>query len=46
MRFDRADISGALPIDGFVDLAEYAPLEAARMIVERARVNALPLSPQ
>ncbi|MGF6975535.1 hypothetical protein QFZ94_003985 [Paraburkholderia sp. JPY465] len=42
MRFDRADVSGAFSIDGYVDLDEYTPLEAARMIVERVRLNDLP----
>jgi Uncharacterized protein containing a TIR (Toll-Interleukin 1-resistance) domain len=41
MRFDHADISGTFSIDGYVDL-ECTPLEAARMIVERARLNDLP----
>lgn len=42
MRFDHADVSGAFSIDGYVDLDEYTPLEAARMVVERARLNDLP----
>jgi hypothetical protein len=42
MRFDNADVSGAFSIDGYVDLDEYTPLEAARMIVERVRSNDLP----
>jgi len=42
MRFDLADISGAFSIDGYVDLDEFTPLEAARMIVERVRLNDLP----
>ncbi|MDY1242012.1 TIR domain-containing protein [Pseudomonas aeruginosa] len=42
MRFDRADVSGAFSIDGYVDLDEYTPLEAARMVVERVRLNDLP----
>jgi hypothetical protein len=42
MRFDHADISGAFSIDGYVDLDEFTPLEAARMIVERVRLNDLP----
>lgn len=44
MRFDRADISGSFPIDGYVDLDEYTPTEIARMIVERVRLNNLPPS--
>tara|TARA_Y100001937_G_scaffold14486_1_gene19553 strand:+ start:802 stop:1683 length:882 start_codon:yes stop_codon:yes gene_type:complete len=42
MRFDHADISGSFSIDGYVDLDEYTPLEAARMVVERVRLNNLP----
>ena len=42
MRFDDTVIAGSFAIDGYVDLREYTPLEAARMIVERARLNDLP----
>ena len=42
MRFDAADVSGSMSIDGYVDLEEYSPLQAARMIVERVRLNELP----
>ena len=42
MRFDRADIPGLMSIDGYVDLEEHSPLQAARMIVERVRLNELP----
>lgn len=42
MRFDKTDVSGSLSIDGYVDLDEYSPIEAARLIVERARLNDLP----
>jgi hypothetical protein len=42
MRFDGADVSGAFSIDGYVDLEEYSPVQAARMIVERVRLNELP----
>lgn len=42
MRFDNADVSGAFAVDGYVDLGRYTPLEAARMIVERVRLNDLP----
>ena len=41
MRLDRADVSGVFSIDGYVDLHEYTPLEAARMVVERVRLNDL-----
>lgn len=39
MRFDNADVSGAMSIDGYVDLEAYSPVQAARMIVERVRLN-------
>ncbi len=42
MRFDHADINGTFSIDGYVDLDEFTPLEAARMIVERVRLNDRP----
>ena len=42
MRFDNADVSGSFSVDGYVDLAEYTPIQAARMIVERVRINDLP----
>lgn len=42
MRFDQADVSGVFPNDGYVDLEHHTPLEAARMIVERVRLNSLP----
>ncbi|WP_394293343.1 TIR domain-containing protein [Aeromonas rivipollensis] len=42
MRFDNADVSGSFSIDGHVNLEEYSPLEAARMIVERVRLNEIP----
>lgn len=42
MRFDHADVNGAFSIDGYVDLDEYSPLEVARMIVERVRLNDVP----
>ena len=42
MRFDDTIISGLLSTDGYVDLRGYSPIEAARMIVERVRLNDLP----
>lgn len=42
MRFDSADVSGSFSVDGYVDLEEYNPIQAARMIVERVRLNDLP----
>jgi len=44
MRFDKAEVSGALSVDGYVNLEEYSPIQAARMIVERVRLNELPPS--
>ncbi len=41
MRFDQTTIQGSLSIDGYVDLQEYGPVEVARMIVERVRLNEL-----
>jgi hypothetical protein len=41
MRFDDAQISGAFSIDGYVDLNEYTPIETARLIVERVRLDEL-----
>jgi hypothetical protein len=42
MRFDATDVSGSMSIDGYVDLGEHSPLQAARLIVERVRLNELP----
>lgn len=42
MRFDDTVIAGSFAIDGYVDLREYTPIQAARMIVERVRLNELP----
>jgi hypothetical protein len=42
MRFDNADVSGSFSVDGYVDLGQYNPTQAARMIVERVRLNDLP----
>jgi hypothetical protein len=44
MRFDQAKVDGTFSIDGYVDLEEYPPIQAARLIVERARLNELPPS--
>ena len=44
MRFDSADVTGSMSIDGYVDLEQHTPLQAARMIVERVRLNELPPS--
>ncbi|MDY1548537.1 TIR domain-containing protein [Luteibacter sahnii] len=44
MRFDEATVEGTFSIDGYVNLDEHSPLEVARMIVERVRLNALPPS--
>ena len=39
MRFDDAEIAGSLSIDGYVDLKDHSPVQAARLIVERVRLN-------
>lgn len=39
MRFDGASVQGVLSIDGYVDLRARSPIEAARMILERVRLN-------
>jgi len=44
MRFDGAKVGGTFTIDGYVDLDEHTPVQAARMIVERVRLNDLPRS--
>ena len=44
MRFDDTMISGLLSIDGYVDLREHSAIQAARLIVERVRLNDLPNS--
>jgi hypothetical protein len=42
MRFDHASVPGALTLDGYVDLADYSPSEAAALILERVRLNEQP----
>ena len=44
MRFDGAVVQGTLSIDGYVDLNEHSPVQAARLVVERVRLNDLPES--
>lgn len=44
MRFDGTVISGLFSIDGYVDLTEHSAIQAARLIVERVRLNDLPNS--
>lgn len=44
MRFDDTVISGLLSTDGYVDLKEHSAIQAARLIVERVRLNDLPSS--
>lgn len=41
MRFDDTVISGLFSIDGYVDLREHSFIQAARLIVERVRLNDL-----
>ena len=43
MRFDVVSIQGLLSIDGYVDLNELTPVQAAKLIVERVRLNELPI---
>lgn len=42
MRFDDTVISGLFSTDGYVDLREHSAVQAARLIVERVRLNDLP----
>lgn len=42
MRFDESSVQGLFSLDGYVDLTELTPVEAARLIVERVRLNELP----
>lgn len=42
MRFDDTRVSGTYSIDGFVDLRAISPIQAARLIVERVRLNDTP----
>ncbi len=42
MRFDNASVQGSFSIDGYVDLNEYDPVQAARLIVERVRSEDAP----
>jgi len=42
MRFDDAKVAGTFSLDGYVDLDTFTPVQAARMIVERTRLNDLP----
>jgi len=41
LRFDDSAIQGMLSLDGYVDLREHTPVQAARLIVERVRLNEL-----
>ena len=41
MRFDDSSIQGLLSLDGYVDLREHTPVQAARLVVERVRLNDL-----
>ena len=41
MRFDNASVQGSFSIDGYVDLTECDPVQAARLIVERVRLSDL-----
>jgi hypothetical protein len=39
MRFDDANIQGLFSIDGYVDLRDHNPSQAAHFILERVRLN-------
>lgn len=39
MRFDDASIPGSFSLDGYIDLNEYDPIQAARFILERVRLG-------
>jgi hypothetical protein len=39
MRFDQANVDGTMSIDGYVDLNEYSPIQVARLVVDRVRLN-------
>lgn len=39
MRFDKADVSGVFDTDGYVDLEDVTPKQAARLIAERVWSN-------
>jgi hypothetical protein len=39
MRFDDATIPGSFSLDGYIDLNEYDPIQAARFILERVRLS-------
>jgi hypothetical protein len=41
MRFDDATIPGSFSIDGYIDLKEYDPVQAAGLILERVRLTEL-----
>jgi TIR domain len=41
MRFDNSTVQGVFSHDGYVDLTEYTPVQAASLIVERVRLNDL-----
>jgi hypothetical protein len=39
MRFDDAAVSGTLTLDGYIDLNEYDPIQAAGFILERVTLG-------
>lgn len=39
MRFDNAPIPGSFSLDGYIDLTEYDPIQAARFILERVKLG-------
>jgi len=42
LRFDNADIQGTFSTDGYIDLNNRSPIQTARLIVERVRLNDIP----
>lgn len=39
MRFDQAAVPGTFLLDGYVDLNQYNPEQAATLILERVHLN-------
>lgn len=41
MRFDDSAIQGMLSIDGYIDVSQHTPIQAAGLVLERVRLNDL-----
>lgn len=39
MRFDNTPIPGSFSIDGHVDLTQYDPIQAARLVIDRVKAG-------